>query len=187
MSEQPHGPTQHHQPEKAGNPEKPGFLKGNQKWYLVAGLAVVAVLVFVFVRKSNSNSSTTGNTTSTTGLDPTTTAELQSALQSIASGGYGYNAYTSPPSANTGGTTTSSTPTASVPSTAVQYPIGIAIPNGMGGWENAEFPTTQSESQYFTNIGASGGHYPTGLNPTQFSNAVTGAGGIISYPTTTTS
>lgn len=49
------------------------------RMYLVGGLAVVAVLVFFFVRKSNSNTAATAATPSTTGaLDPNTLATLQS-------------------------------------------------------------------------------------------------------------
>lgn len=93
MSEQPHGPTQHHQPEKAGNPAKPGLMTGKYKWYVVGGLGIVAVLVFFFVSRSNSNaaggtSSNTGTGASGAGLDPTTEAMLQSALQGASAGTY---------------------------------------------------------------------------------------------------
>jgi hypothetical protein len=145
MSEQPHGPTQHHQPEKAGNPNAPkGMFSGKNKWLLIGGLGVVALLVFVFVRKSNSNASTSTTGTTSASLDPTTNAELQSALQNIASGGGGVfqpPAYTSPPSQNTGTTTTSSSPTSSVPSTPAAGSVSISIPNGALGWETAVFPS----------------------------------------------
>lgn len=77
-------PTERHQPEKAGGPNKPGMLTGKKKWYLVGGLAVIAVLVFVFVRKSNANSSGSTTGTSNTAMDPATQAALQNALQSQA-------------------------------------------------------------------------------------------------------
>lgn len=87
-----HGPTQHHQPEKAGNPKgMDSMFSGKKKWYLIGILAVIAVLVFVFVRKSNSNASGSAQTTSNTGtgaLDPATEAALQSALQGQAAGTY---------------------------------------------------------------------------------------------------
>lgn len=82
-----HGPTQNHQPDKAGNPK--GLFTGKNKWYVVGGLAAIAILVFVFVRKSNANSSTnTGTGATSTSLDPATEAALQSALQTQASGGF---------------------------------------------------------------------------------------------------
>jgi hypothetical protein len=141
MSEQPHGPTQHHQPEKAGNPEAKGsLLSGNKKWYLVGALAAIAVLVLIFVRKSNANSSTTSGAT-TTGLDPTTESMLQTALQAVNSGAYQPSPYSVPPSQNTGTTSTSSTPTTSVPSTPAAGSVSISIPNGALGWETAVFPT----------------------------------------------
>jgi hypothetical protein len=52
----------------------------NTKWYIVGGLAVVAVLVFFFVRQSNSSAANTSGTAATT-LDPSTQAALQNALQ----------------------------------------------------------------------------------------------------------
>lgn len=66
---------------------KKGMLTGKNKWYVVGGLAIIAVLVFVFVRKSNANSSASGATGSgTSGLDPATAAALQGALQAQTSG-----------------------------------------------------------------------------------------------------
>lgn len=59
--------------------------QGKNKYYLYGGLAVIAVLVFYFVRKSNANAAggssqnTTG--TATGGLDPATQAALNNALQ----------------------------------------------------------------------------------------------------------
>lgn len=89
-----HGPTARHQPEKSGNPEqvdkaKKGLTTGKNKWYLVGGLGLVAVLVFVFVKKSNGATATndsTGSSTDNSSLDPSTESALESALQS-ASGG----------------------------------------------------------------------------------------------------
>lgn len=58
--------------------------QGNNKYWLYGGLAVIAVLVFYFVRKSNANAAggssqnTTG--TATGGLDPASQAALQNAL-----------------------------------------------------------------------------------------------------------
>jgi hypothetical protein len=137
MSEQPHGPTQHHQPEKTGNPDTKGIMSGNKKWYVVGALAGIAILVFVFVRKSNANASTSSTTTPpTTGLDATTTAMLQSALQGLQSGAYGSGYYgpasgsTAPPAA--GGTTTPPTSTGSFP---------LTMPNGQLGWETVDFPS----------------------------------------------
>lgn len=96
MAEETHGPTQHHQPDKADGPK----LKGkNTKWYLIGGLGIVALLVFVFVRQSNANA---GNSASAAGpsggLDPSTEAALQSALSAQASGAFsGGGAVQGPP------------------------------------------------------------------------------------------
>src|SRR5579859_7923839 len=78
-------PVAKHQPEKSGNPDqlkKGGMLSGKNKWYVVGGLAVVAVLVFYFVSKSNSaaQQSANSNTGASSGLDPATMAALESAL-----------------------------------------------------------------------------------------------------------
>lgn len=75
--------------EKEGNEQLPkkGKKSGKYKWYLVAGLGIVAVLVFFFVRKSNANASGGTPSAATTSLDPATQAALQSALQGQAYGG----------------------------------------------------------------------------------------------------
>lgn len=73
---------------KEANDKQPkkGLLTGKNKWYVVGALAVIAVLVFVFVRKSNSNAA--GSTSATgSSLDPATEAALQSALQAQAANG----------------------------------------------------------------------------------------------------
>jgi LysM repeat protein len=86
--------------EQQGNektPKKGKLLTGKYKWYVVGGLGLIAVLVFVFVRKSNANS--TGGTTTggaTTSMDPATQAALQSALQAQSAAGYQYQAATGP-------------------------------------------------------------------------------------------
>jgi LysM domain len=82
-------------PEPEGEEKVPkkgkGLLTGKNKWYVVGGLAVVAVLVFYFVRKSNANAAggATGTSTGATGtqLDPATQAALQGALQAQAAQG----------------------------------------------------------------------------------------------------
>lgn len=59
------------------HPKKGGKL-GKYKWYIVGGLAVIAVLVFYFTRSSNANNSasTTGSSTgdsgAAAGVDPST-------------------------------------------------------------------------------------------------------------------
>jgi LysM repeat protein len=62
---------------------KKGLKTGKQKWYIVGGLAAVAILVFYFVSRSKSSAAASG-TTATTGttLDPATQAALQNALGS---------------------------------------------------------------------------------------------------------
>lgn len=62
---------------------KKGLKTSKQKWYIVGGLAAVAILVFFFVSKSKANAtSTTGTGTSGSNLDPATQAALQNALGS---------------------------------------------------------------------------------------------------------
>jgi nucleoid-associated protein YgaU len=76
--------------------KKGKMLEGKNKWYIIGGLGIVAVLVFYFVSRSNSASS--GGTTATTGgaMDPATQAALQSALQGQGAAGYAYQASTGP-------------------------------------------------------------------------------------------
>lgn len=78
----PDNPTDDKAPPKD---KKGGLMTGKNKWYIVGGLAIIAVLVFVFVRKSNSNASSGGTQTT---MDPATQAALQSALQAQAAQGY---------------------------------------------------------------------------------------------------
>jgi LysM repeat protein len=96
---------------------KKGLLTGKNKWYVVGGLAVVAVLVFFFVSRSNSSGSST--TASRTNLDPATQAALQSALQAQAAGGL--------TSAGGGGTT------GDTGATGPAGPAGPAGPTGATG------------------------------------------------------
>lgn len=74
---------------------KPGKFS-KYKWYIVGGMAVIAVLVFYFVRKSNANASGSTSTTSGSTLDPATAAALQSALQAQAAGSLSQQAATGP-------------------------------------------------------------------------------------------
>jgi resuscitation-promoting factor RpfA len=69
--------------------KKGGMLTGKNKWYVIGGLGIVAVLVFYFVSRSNANQPGGTATTAGGGLDPSTQAALQSALQGqAAAGGY---------------------------------------------------------------------------------------------------
>lgn len=63
-------------------------MTGKKKWYVIGGLGILAVLVFFFVSRSNQNATGTTTTTSGSGLDPSTQAALESALQAQAAGGY---------------------------------------------------------------------------------------------------
>lgn len=65
--------------------KKKGMLTGKNKWYVVGGLGLIAVLVFVFVSRSNTSAGGT-STTSGSALDPATQAALQGALQGQGSG-----------------------------------------------------------------------------------------------------
>lgn len=60
---------------------KKGLGTKNMKWYIVGGLAAVAVLVFFFVSRSNTAaSSDTSGTTADNALDPSTQSALENAL-----------------------------------------------------------------------------------------------------------
>lgn len=83
---------------KEGNEKVPkkGLMTGKYKWYVVGGLGLIAVLVFVFVRKSNANAGSGATGATTTTMDPSTQAALQSALQAQSAAGYSYQASTGP-------------------------------------------------------------------------------------------
>lgn len=207
MAEQEHGPTTHHQPEKAGNPDAKGMLAGNKKWYLVGGVVMVVVLVFVFVRKSNTNAQTSSTTTGNqTGLDPTTTAMLQAALQQAsatagtsqmgaqgppgATGATGATGAQGPagPAGPSGGGSTGSTGGGGGGNGIQSYPNPPAgdvwvlpVPNGSGGWMNAVFGTGQEMTNFYTDIGYNNG-YPGGLNFQQIFNAIHQAQGTLQDP-----
>lgn len=121
--------------DKKVGPGKKG-LTGKNKWYVIGGLGIVAVLVFFFVSRSNSNATTSGTAASGSTLDPATAAALQSALQSqaangLTAGGGGFTGSTGDtgpagptgptgpagPTGPTGGTTggTTTGPTVTVP------------------------------------------------------------------------
>jgi hypothetical protein len=129
--------------------KKKDLFSGNGKWYLIGGLGLVAVLVFLFVKRSNSNASsnTSGTGTSTGTLDATTQAELQSALQAVSSGAYnnyGYSGYqSSGPMQPTGPSGTSS-----VPSTNNSGSVAVSMPNGQLGWESIVFPDAAAVSSW---------------------------------------
>lgn len=86
----PHVPAKDAHSKEANEkvPKKGGLLTGKNKWYVVGGLAIIAVLVFYFVRKSNSSASGSSTTGTSSTLDPATEAALQSALQAQAGNAY---------------------------------------------------------------------------------------------------
>ena len=160
MAEQAHGPTQHHQPEKAGNPDTKGMLSGNKKWYLVGALAAIAVLVFAFVRKSNSNAATSSTPTSST-LDPTTLAMLQAALQGQANGSStGLPGAQGPPGAT--GPAGPAGPPGQSTGTSTGGPVTVNIPNE-GGWLPVTFPNASALQAFyqFAGVTANNGYYPS--------------------------
>lgn len=79
-----------------GKGKKQGLMTGKYKWYVVGALGLIAVLVFVFVRRSNANAAGSTTTGATTAMDPATQAALQSALQAQSAAGYSYQAATGP-------------------------------------------------------------------------------------------
>lgn len=78
-----------------GGKKKGGMLTGKNKWYVVGGLGIVAVLVFFFVSKSKANAAPGTSTTTGTSLDPSTQAALESALQGQA-GSSGFSGLAGP-------------------------------------------------------------------------------------------
>jgi len=141
MSESPSGPTQHHQPEKAGGPNTKGMFNGKYKWYLIGGVAVIAVLVFVFVKKSNTNATTSTTGATSSSLDPTTESALQSALQAVSAGQFSGSSGAAGTTNNYySGTTSPSGPT-STGGSAASNPLTISLPNAGGqSWESVVFP-----------------------------------------------
>lgn len=153
---QEHGPTQHHQPDKAGSPDK---LKGkNGKWYIVGGLAVIALLVFIFVRKSNQNAGGANPNQPTTSLDPATQAALQGALQ--AQQGNAFQGGVMGPQGPAGpagpagekGATGATGPAGKTGPAGPQGPVGAA--GGSGGWNGG----TGSEDNDWGHPGGNGSH-----------------------------
>ena len=68
---------------------KKGMLQGKQKWYLIGGLAIIAVLVLVFVKKSNANAngSAAQTTAANNGINPATGYLYGSPADQAAQGG----------------------------------------------------------------------------------------------------
>jgi nucleoid-associated protein YgaU len=93
MPEQPS--TQANSPTSPGG-KKQGLMTGKYKWWVVGGLGLIAVLVFFFVSRSNASTSAPAGGVSTTAMDPSTQAALQSALQGQSAAGYAYQAATGP-------------------------------------------------------------------------------------------
>jgi LysM repeat protein len=132
---------------------KKGLMTGKNKWYVIGGLGIVAILVFFFVRRSNANASTTG--TSTTAMDPATQAALQSALQAQAAAGYQY--YGSQGQAGAIGPAGPPGPTGPAGPTGPSGPTGPAgkLPPGVesvqpGGPIKPQPASQHSQTQYYT-------------------------------------
>lgn len=124
--------------------KKGGLMTGKYKWYVVGGLGLIAVLVFVFVRKSNANSSGGTPGAASTAMDPSTQAALQSALQGQSAAGYAYQAATGPP-----GVAGPTGPAGPAGATGAKGPAGTP---GVPG-KPAPKPTTakgQTQTQYYT-------------------------------------
>lgn len=133
--------------EPEGNQKVPkkGLMTGKSKWYVVGGLGLIALLVFVFVRKSNSNAAGgTSSTTGTTAMDPSTQAALQSALQAQAGAGYTYQAATGPQGVP--GPTGPAGPTGAVGKTG---PIGPAGKPGTPPPKSTPKASGQKQSQFY--------------------------------------
>lgn len=133
---------------KVGPGKKGGLMTGKYKWYVVGGLGLIAVLVFVFVRKSNSSAASGGTpSAATTAMDPSTQAALQSALQGQSAAGYAYQAATGPQGVP--GAAGATGPAGAKGATGAKGPAGTP---GVPG-PKAPPPATakgQTQTQYYT-------------------------------------
>lgn len=148
---------------KEGNEKIGGKLnKKNAKFYVIGALAVIAVLVFVFVRKSNSGTTaatTAAPPTTTGGLDPGTLSALESMglLGNSSQGSNGYGGYsgswwggggqavTSTPVTDSGGTTATTTTSSGTGSGTGTSPVtGSPQPSSSGG--QLEYTTTGGQT-----------------------------------------
>ena len=132
---------------KAGPGKKGGLMTGKYKWYVVGGLGLIAVLVFVFVRKSNANASGGTPGAASTAMDPATQAALQSALQAQSAAGYQYQAATGP--AGVAG------PTGPAGAAGAKGATGAKGPAGTPGVPGPKAPPPapakgQTQTQYYT-------------------------------------
>lgn len=130
--------------------KKGGLMTGKYKWYVVGGLGLIAVLVFVFVRKSNANASGGTPGAASTTLDPATQAALQSSLQAQSAAGYAYQAATGPP-----GVAGPTGPAGAAGAAGAKGATGAKGPAGTPGvpGKPAPKPTTakgQTQTQYYT-------------------------------------
>ena len=82
--------TTHHDHEANERIPKKGGKLDKYKWWLIGGLAVIAILVFYFVRKSNSNAASQGSGASTQpGIDPATGVPYSQEYAGYGMGGFG--------------------------------------------------------------------------------------------------
>lgn len=127
--------------------KKSGLMTGKYKWYVVGGLGLIAVLVFVFVRKSNANASGGTPGAASTAMDPSTQAALQSALQAQSAAGYTYQAATGPPGV--------AGPTGPAGAAGAKGATGAKGPAGTPGVPGPKAPPptpakSQTQTQYYT-------------------------------------
>jgi LysM repeat protein len=118
--------------------KKKGLLTGKNKWYVVGGLGLLAVLVFFFVSRSNANATGTTATTSGSSLDPATQAALESALQAQGSSGFGGSTVTGPAG-----------PAGPKGATGPKGPKGAPGKSGKPGKPGAKPPHTPNKHQFY--------------------------------------
>jgi hypothetical protein len=137
------------------------------------GIGLVAALGWYLIQKKKTPASATAQST-TSG---TTNSSLipQFVNQVYTSG--------SPPAAhNMHGTPKETTPpnsTTPANTSTSSSPYIIAVPNGSGGWMEAVFPSQTAVNNFYSGVGVTNGDYPTGLNNSQLTAAVTKAGGNV--------
>jgi LysM repeat protein len=121
-----------------GGKKGKGLLTGKNKWYVVGGLGLLAVLVFFFVSRSNANAPGTTATTSGSTLDPSTQAALESALQAQAGSGYAGAGATGPAG-----------PAGPKGATGAKGPKGAPGKTGSPG-KPKNVPPTSGKSEFYT-------------------------------------
>jgi LysM repeat protein len=162
--------------------------KKNTMLYVGGGAILLLVTVIFFTKKSSSAASSATPTPATSGLDPNTLAALQSMglLNGSTAGGSGGGGV---------GATGAQGPAGPTGPTGPAGPSGgsggsnggggggglsVNIPDGLGGWQTAFFPSQSALNNFYNSVGVANGYYPNGLSASTLDSAVQQWGGSIS-------